>query len=325
MKKRIVKYAAVLLIIATSAFAIAAGSRAKENEPKVKPFLPEIVSQFPSVRDVAISPDGSETYFTIQSYNEEISAIVFVKLEDGSYSKPQVAVFSGRFSDMEPVFSADGLKMYFVSNRPLNDSTNEPKDYDIWYVERRSTATGWVGPFNMGAPVNTTDNEFYPSFGKSGNLYFTCDGKGSKGKDDIFFCEFKNGKYKERVSMSDSINSDGYEFNAFVAPDESYMIYTCYNKKGDYGSGDLYFSRRENGVWEKGVNLGADFNTPKMEYCPFVDTKNGVLYFTSRRNNVNSTFDSPQTLDQLLSEMNQYENGQSRLYQVGERDFVIKP
>jgi len=324
MKKRLLKYAAVVLTMATYAYAITTGSFAKDNPAGVKPFIPEIVSQFPSVRDVAISPDGSETYFTIQSYGEEISAIVFVKLEDGSYSKPRVAVFSGKFSDMEPCFSADGLRLYFVSNRPLSDSLNGPKDYDIWYVERRSTAADWVGPFNMGAPVNSSDNEFYPSFGKSGNLYFTCDGKGSKGKDDIFFCAFRNGKYIERVSMNDSINSDGYEFNAFVAPDESYLLYTCYNKKGDYGSGDLYISRKKNGVWSKGVNSGPEINTSKMEYCPFVDTKNGVLYFTSRRNSVNNTFDSQQTLDELLHEMNRYENGQSRLYQINSPGLSIE-
>lgn len=315
MKHRVLKIAAVALVITTSVFAITSDSFGKNSE-EVKPFLPEIVSQFPNVRDVTISPDGSETYFTIQSFNEEISAIVFVKLVDGAYSKPQVAMFSGRFSDMEPVFSADGLKLYFVSNRPLYDSLNETKDYDIWYVERRSPATGWVGPFNMDAPVNTTDNEFYPSFGKSGNLYFTCDGKGSKGKDDIFMCEFSKGKYQTRVSLSDSINSDGYEFNAFVAPDESYLLYTCYNKKGDFGSGDLYISRKKNGVWTKGVNSGSDINTSKMEYCPFVDTKNGILYFTSRRNKVNSTFERKQTIYELLEEMNRYENGQSRLYQI---------
>lgn len=314
MKHRLTKFLALGLITATSVFAITSDSFVKES-PEVKPFMEEVIRKFPDVRDLAISPDEREIYFTIQSYANELSAIVFVTNIDGTYSKPQMAVFSGRFSDMEPVFSADGLRMYFVSNRPLKDTANAPKDYDIWYVERKTVNDAWSKPVNMGAPVNTGDNEFYPSFAKNGNLYFTCDGRGSKGKDDIFMCQFRNGQYLERETLSDSINSDGYEFNAFVAPDESYLIYTCYNKKGDFGSGDLYISRKQNGVWEKGVNCDSKINTNKMEYCPFVDTKRGVLYFTSRRNKVNTTFDSEQTLDEMLREMNRYENGQSRLYQ----------
>jgi Tol biopolymer transport system component len=313
------------MMVAVAGISFAAHfSFSKDNPIVVKPFIPEIVKQFPDVRDVAISPNGSEVYFTIQSYANEISAIVFVTQTDGTHSKPQVASFSGKYGDMEPCFSSDGLRLYFVSNRPNTMQETTESNYDIWYVERKSISDAWSAPVNMGPPVNTSENEFYPSLAKNGNLYFTCDGTGSKGKDDIFLCEFKNGKYTERISLSDSINSAGYEFNAFVAPDESYMIYTCYNKKGDFGSGDLYFSRRENGVWEKSTNLGSDVNTPKMEYCPFVDTKNGVLYFTSRRNKVNTTFDREQTLDELLGEMNRYENGQSRLYEVGYRTLIVK-
>jgi hypothetical protein len=324
MKTRVLKVAiAFILLLAGVSFAANFGLT-KGNENEVKPFLAEIVKLFPDVRDVAISPDGGEVYFTVQSYANEVSAIVFVKLEDGVYSKPQVAAFSGKYGDMEPCLSADGLKLYFVSDRPLKSEENKTKDFDIWYVERKTLHDAWSQPINMGFPVNTGDNEFYPSFAKSGNLYFTCDGRGTKGKDDIFMCAFRNGKYLERESLSDSINSDGMEFNAFVAPDESYIIYTCYNKKGDFGSGDLYYSNKVNGVWTKGVNIGADVNTSRMEYCPFVDTKNGILYFTSRRNKVNTTFDRQQTLDELLAEMNRYENGQSRLYQVVDRGLIIK-
>ncbi len=313
------------MVVAIAGLSFAANySFSKDNPREVKPFMPEIVKQFPDVRDIALSPNGGEAYFTIQSYANEISAIVFVTLEDGTYSKPKVASFSGRYGDMEPCFSADGLKLYFVSNRPNTMQETTESNYDIWYVERKSINEAWGAPVNMGFPVNTGDNEFYPNVAKSGNLYFTCDGRGSKGKDDIFMCEFRNGKYLERESLSDSINSEGMEFNAFVAPDESYLIYTCYNKKGDFGSGDLYISRKEKGVWKKGMNLGSDFNTNKMEYCPFVDTKNGVLYFTSRRNKVNTNFDSEQTLEELLGEMNRYENGQSRLYQIEDRGLSVK-
>jgi hypothetical protein len=95
------------------------------------------------------------------------------------------------------------------------------------------------------------------------------------------------------------------------------MLYTCYNRKGGYGSGDLYISHNKgNGQWTTSRNLGKEINSPQMDYCPFADLKTGKLYFTSKRNTLNTTFDSEQTFPELLQVMNSYENGLSHLYYV---------
>jgi hypothetical protein len=287
------------------------------NAQTVNPFLSEIISQYPSVRDVAISANGSEVYFSVQSYQGELSTIIIVNSIDGNYSKPRVANFSGKYHDLEPFLSPDGLRLYFSSDRPLDNKSNELKDYDIWYVERETLKDEWSKAINIGAPINTKDNEFYPSVTLSNNLYFTCDGMMSKGKDDIFMSEYKNGKYEITISLNDSINSVGYEFNAFVSADESFMLYTCYNKEGGFGSGDLYISfKNKANQWTKSQNLGKAINSNAMDYCPFVDMKTGILYFTSKRNFVKKQFDKKQTLEEVLKEMTIYENGLSRLYQM---------
>jgi len=291
----------------------------------VKPYLPDIISQYPSVRDITISTDGSEIYFSLQGYQGELSTILKVSYNNGKYSTPEVASFSGRYHDLEPFLSPDGLRLYFSSDRPIDNSSTDLKDYDIWYVERQTINDKWGNAINMGAPINTKDNEFYPSITLSNNLYFTSDGILSKGKDDIFFSEFKNGKYEIPVSLGDSINSVGYEFNAFVAPDESYMIYTCYNKEGGCGSGDLYISfKNKFNQWTSAENFGKGINSPFMDYCPFVNTKTGVLYFTSKRNAVKKQFDKKQNLEGVLREMSIYENGASRLYQVDISEMIKK-
>lgn len=291
----------------------------------VKPYFPDIIAQYPSVRDIAISTDGSEIYFSVQGHQGELSSIVVVNYRNGNYLKPQVASFSGQYHDLEPFLSPDGLRLYFSSDRPLDAKSNELKDYDIWYVERKTITDKWSEAINIGAPINTKDNEFYPSVTLTNNLYFTCDGAMTKGKDDIFMSEFKNGKYEMPVSLNDSINSIGYEFNAFVSPDESYMLYTCYNREGGLGSGDLYISfKNKSNQWLKSRNLGKSINSSAMDYCPFVDTKTGVLYFTSKRNAVKKQLDKTQTLEEILHEMSIYENGMSRLYQVDIKSVLKK-
>lgn len=293
---------------------------AQKNE-QPKPFLEDIVINLTNVRDVAIF--ANEVYFTLQSRDEEFSAILCTKKENGKWNAPQVASFSGQSNDLEPFISSDGLILYFASNRSNDSLTIATKDYDIWYTKRSSLKDVWQKPINLGSPVNTKYNEFYPSLSTNNNLYYTSDRPDSKGKDDIYMSSYSNGKYSDPVSLSDSINTVGYEFNAFIAPDESYIIYTGYNRKEGIGSGDLYISvKGKNGNWSDSKNLGSVINSARMDYCPFVDTKTGTLYFTSRRNAVQTQYTTSQTLEQLLLEFNKYENGTSRLYQVNIKSWI---
>lgn len=300
-------------------------SFSQDGSSLVKPCLENIISKYPNVRDLAISPLGNEMYFSLQGYQGELSTILFVHLQkDSVYSEPIVAPFSGKYLDLEPSFSPDGLKLFFVSNRPLSPTSNEVKDYDIWYLERTNLTSDWSKPINMGAPINSSYNEFYPSITNSKNLYFTCDEGKTKGKDDIFVSKWVNGKYTEPESLSDSINSEGYEFNAFVSPDENYLIYTCYNRPLSSGSGDLYISYKlKSDDWSLAQNMGERINSAQMDYCPFVDSK-GTFYFTSKRNELSKTFDSIKNIDQILAELNKFQNGLSRLYKVEKIDLKMK-
>ncbi len=77
----------------------------------------------------------------------------FSKFDNGSWSKPETAPFSGRSRDGGPAFSPDGNRIYFYSRRPLQEDAEGKHDNDIWYVEKKGT--GWRQPVNLGNPVNT--------------------------------------------------------------------------------------------------------------------------------------------------------------------------
>lgn len=273
----------------------------------------DFLKKYINTRDLALSSTQDEVYFTVQNTNEEVSVIAFSKKENKKWSEPKLINFSGKHRDIEPFLSSDGLKLYFSSNRPLHDSISKSKDYDIWYVERVNLKNDWSAPKNLGAPVNTSNNEFYPSLAKNGNLYFTSDGLKSLGKDDIFFSKWENNTYSEPTTLGLNINSAGYEFNSFVSPDEKFLIFTGYNRTEGLGSGDLYISYKDkNGEWEKAKNMGSEINSPLMDYCPFYDAKTQTLYFTSKRNTTSNL--GFKTMEELENEINKYENGFSRIY-----------
>ena len=283
----------------------------------VQPEAADIIMQFPNVRDFTISPSLNEAYFTAQSILSEISVIIKIEKQMGEWAEPKIVPFSGKYRDMEPFLSPDGLRLFFASDRPLYDSIDKPKDFDIWYVERNDNNSNWSIPINIGSPINTDQDEFYPSLSNNHNLYFTCDFQNSKNKDDIYFSKRENGKYLPPVALNDSINSEGYEFNSFIAPDESYIIFTGYNREDGLGSGDLYISYKiADDKWSKAKNMGAEINSDKMDFCPFVDANSNTLFFTSKRSQLNENPQSFTSAKDLLGAINKYENGSSRIYKV---------
>ncbi|UII75971.1 PD40 domain-containing protein [Flagellimonas sp. HMM57] len=281
---------------------------------KVKPAF-EILREFDKIRDFTMDASGSEAYFTIQSQTEEKSVISkMVKVND-EWKTLSVASFSGAYKDLEPFLSPDGLRLYFVSNRPLHDSITSTKDFDIWFVERSAPNNTWSKPKNLGAPVNSENNEFYPTVSKNGNLYFTCDCPGALGRDDIFFSEWKNNAYSTPIALDENINSKGFEYNAYISKDDTFMIFGGYNREDGLGSGDLYIStKNSSGQWSKAKPLPSNINSKYMDYCPFVDEKQNMLYFTSRRSASSNM--KINTISELKEMLEAYENGNSRLYKA---------
>jgi hypothetical protein len=314
------KFILVCIIITFSTITFA-----QSKSIKVEPFLEAIVKKFPNVRDIAIAPNKTEAVFSAQSVMGDISALVTVENINGSWGNPKVISFSGKFFDIEPYYSEDGLTLYFASNRPLSDATNEKKDFDIWYVTRSSIQSNWSKPINIGSPINTKMDEFYPVITSSKNIYFTLNNPETKQKDDIYISEYINGNYTEPKALGKAINSTGYEFNAFVSQDESFIIYTCYNRKNGLGSGDLYISFKSKiDEWSASKNMGSIVNSNKMDYCPFVDTITNTLYFTSKRIGEYSEPNTKKSLEELQNAFQKYDNGLSRLYKISLEEFIKK-
>jgi Tol biopolymer transport system component len=282
-------------------------------------FLPDEVSTNLNERDMAISPDGSEMFYTMQGNQNSFSVIIHrTKTSGNKWSAPEVASFSGRFGDLEPAFSTDGKKLFFSSNRPVAGTAL--KDYDIWVTEKNRA--GWSEPKNLGKLINTEFNEFYPSVTSNGNLYFTAEYKKGIGKEDIFVSRMVDGSYTESVALDTAVNSRLYEFNAFVSPDEQFILFTGYGRKDDAGGGDLYISIKDsNGNWQTAKNLSF-LNSKKLDYCPVVSFDKKVMYFTSSRHAILPYNEKPLVYADLIEKFTSPLNGSENIYWVNFGDVL---
>ena len=183
---------------------------------------------------------------------------------------------------MDAFLSPDESKLYYISNQPL-DGQGKVKDPDLWFSNR--TASGWGLPNNAGSLLNSALSEYYVSFTSEGTLYFTTNRAAAKGQEidfDIHAAAYIDGKYQTPVRLGASVNSTGYDGDVFVAPDESYLIFSSDRPDG-LGNGDLYVSfKKKDGAWSNAKNMGANINSDSQDYCPFVTRDGRFLFYSSK-------------------------------------------
>jgi len=299
------------VFLATSSVADYLGQTLPSDIPEI--FAPGIVSTPYGERDFTMMPDGNEIYFSLQGTSGRAAIVMTKRIPEG-WTKPEVAAFSGLYSDFEPCVSPDGKRLYFASNRPLRGE-GKSKDVDIWLVER--TDQGWGNPVNAGPQVNSELSEFYPSLTRDGTLYFCAKLKTSIGGEDIFFCRQIDGVFTEPENAGPNINTKSEEYNAFVAPDEDWIIFNSHGWGAGQGGGDMWISfRQTDGTWRKPVNLGEKINSPSFEFCPSLSPDGKFLFFTSNRRSPETKQNELLTYDGILERLNQVDNGSQNIFWV---------
>ncbi len=225
-------------------------------------------------------PGGKEVIFSVQ-YGDMKWALVMTREVNGRWQKPEIAPFSGEYGGVDPFVSFDGNRVYFCSNRPVVDGGSAKTDYDIWYVDR--TSRGWAKPVHMDAPINSNAHEFYPTLTRSGTMYFQSRRPGGIGSGDIYRAEQVDGKYPKAELLPEPVNSPGFEGDALIAPDESYLIVST-TRGAQPTFADLYISfRTPDSKWSDLVNMGPDVNGPGPENCQMLSPDGKYLFFTARR------------------------------------------
>lgn len=249
------------------------------SQSTVQMFEPRFISD-DGVFGLTVSPDGNEAFWVSSGGKREKLVIMQSKKRRGKWSEPQIAAFSGKegWRDIDPMFSPDGETVLFQSNRPVEGFPNR-KGFDIWAVKK--TKNGWSDPFNL-AEINSDASESYASTAKNGNIYFMKENENGTGKSDIYFAEFKNGKYQTPRNLGSPVNTNERESNPFISPDEDYLLYFSDDPKG-FGDVDLYISFNNKGNWQPPQNLGKTVNSELAEFCPFVHKKQNRLYLSRQK------------------------------------------
>jgi len=257
-----------------------------EKPPGLTPavFAPGLVSTGGFERDVAITPDGSEIFFGLAGPSYQYTTVVSTRLIDGRWTEPEVVagLDDPRYLHLEPALSADGNTMYVLSTRPDPAAGGTAGNQDIWFLAR--APGGWSAPRNLGPPVNSALPEYFPSLTRDGAIYFTREEAGSR-VSAIWRARRSGNGYGAPEKLPSQVNSGRSQFNAFVAPDESYVIVPTDGRPDSIGGCDYYVVfRTPEDRWSEPINLGPAVNTKgSQEFSPYVSPDGKYFFFMSSR------------------------------------------
>ncbi len=267
----------------TAKFEALKGPYLGQKPPGLEPelFTPGIISTSAS--------EGCAVFFrkgTILIYKQASSGgaqrnIFITQLSDGRWTPPEPAPFDSEYRDGDFTIGHDEKTLYLSSRRPITEGGQPLEESNIWVT--KICEEEWSEPHLLGSTINTEYHESYPAVTKDNTLYFFARRPGGYGKSDMYRSRLINGKYAEAENLGPVINTSEHEWDPYVAPDESFLIF-CSTKSGGFGNDDLYISfRRQDGSWTEPVNMGEDFNSCASENRPFITPDGRFLFFTSTK------------------------------------------
>jgi len=274
-----------------NSFPILKGDYLGQNSPGMKPalFAPGLISTGLYERDLALRSDGKEMFYGIIIGGQ--ATIMMTRIINNSWTEPEVAPFATNrdFHYFEPCLSPDGKRLFFLSTLPPSGEKAKPGwgHQNIWMVHRTDDGD-WGEPQDLGFPVNTQNEEYFPSITSDGTLYFT---RSVPEDRTVRIMRSRNldGAYQEPEPLPGQINGHGRPYNAYIAPDESFLI-ACVEEREDCvtpGFPDYYvFFRRPDDTWSEGINLGQEINmSGDRALSPYVSPDGEYFFFSSARRN----------------------------------------
>ena len=286
-------------------------SSAQNSKPKM--FAEGIISTGDYETHPAFSPTGDTLYFLKCLSDAQFCSIAVSYKRNNNWSAPEIVPFSGKYIDADPFVTKDGNAIYFVSNRPLHEGEQTKQDWDIWKVQR--TTSGWSETVCLDSPLNSAGNEFFPTMADNGDLYFGSDRTGGKGRADIYVSKFINNQYVQPVNLGDSINTPDNEYEPFIAPDESYLIFMATYPNG-IAHADFYISYNKNGVWSKAEKLPEPINSYATEWGGKVTRDGKYFFFGSSRNKITDNLPQTENMQQYEKRLHSAGNGLGDIYYV---------
>ncbi|WP_264523796.1 OmpA family protein [Flavobacterium sp. N502536] len=213
-------------------------------------------------------------------YSAELNA-------DGSVGTPKrfENKINSKFNESTPVFTKDGLTMYFTRNNFLNGTKGtDDKKVTLLKLYKASFIEGkWTNivelPFNsdqysVAHPALSIDEK---------KLYFASDMPGTFGQSDLYSVTINtDGSFGKPENLGAAINTEGRETFPFISGDNE--LYFASDGRPGLGGLDVFVSTiKKDLTFSEVQNVGAPINTKLDDFGFIIDNKSRTGFFSSNR------------------------------------------
>ncbi|WP_299015581.1 OmpA family protein [uncultured Polaribacter sp.] len=214
------------------------------DNSEVRPMFTDKINSKFHESSVTFSPKRQTMYFTRNNYlrgkyKEDKDGVNKLKIYRATWNKrkwddvEELPFNSDDYSTGHPSLSADGTKLYFVSDMPGGLGGT-----DIYVVSIEEDGSFGV-PQNLGPTVNTEGREMFPYIALDDVLYFSSDGHFGIGALDVFSTVKGKEGYTIPVNLQAPVNSKMDDF-AFSINPFTKQGYLSSNRLGGLGDDDIY-------------------------------------------------------------------------------------
>ena len=187
----------------------------------------------------------------------------------------------------KPSLSADGLELYFVSDRP--GGLGGPGDQDIYVSRRRSVNSSWDQPERVAPPVSSTFFDITPTISLDGlALYFGSNRPGpfSPPWPDLWvsYRASVNAPWGEAVHLGPGVNTPLFDGSIDISPDQRTAFFAGVTPDFAF---DIFVSRRSSieAPFGPRVKLPPPINSEGHDYGPALTPDGHTMFFSSGTDN----------------------------------------
>ena len=187
----------------------------------------------------------------------------------------------------KPALSADGLELYFVSDRP--GALGGPGDQDIYVTRRASVNGSWGPPERVPPPISSAFFDITPTISLDGlALYFGSNRPGpfSPPWPDLWVSHRAsvNHPWGEVVHLGSGVNTPLFEGSIDISPDQRTAFFAGVTPDFVF---DIFVSRRSSTDEPFGprVKLPPPIDSEGHDYGPALTPNGHVMFFSSGTDN----------------------------------------
>lgn len=203
---------------------------------------------------VAFSPVGDELLI-YRTDEKKTGGDLYISNYDGTKWSVPVKLgpeINSEYLETSACFSSSGNEIIFSSNRPGGLGGKD------LYITRKFMNGKYSLPYNLGANINSAQDEDAPFIDKNNNtLYFSSKGHNSMGEYDIFVSAYNEdlSRWGKAENIGMPINSTTDDIYFTKLDDKNVALFTS-RREGGFGDADIY-------------EVNFDESTQTTIYCRF--------------------------------------------------------